>query len=52
MTTKSDIKQSTVERVTNDVHRASNGRISHEQAKKIARDSAERVNRERSETKR
>jgi hypothetical protein len=46
-----EVKQSTVERQTNDLLRSSNGKLSSEQAKRIARDSAERVNRERREKK-
>lgn len=42
-----DVKQATVERLTNDLMRSSNGGMSGEKAKQIARDSAERVNRER-----
>lgn len=47
----SDVKQTTVERQTNDLMKSSHGRLSSEQAKRIARDSAERVNRARHEGK-
>lgn len=49
MSQKKDIKQETVTRITNEMVRDSGGRITHNQAQKVVRESAERINRERRE---
>jgi hypothetical protein len=51
VTKQGDVKPATVERITGDLMRSSGNALSHDQAKRIARDSAERINRERKEQK-